>query len=330
MLLMQEEHANELRPMREQTNVTMHGVIRNNASTDIEHKEEKQRMQEHFAELSRNAQEEKQIAIARINAKLHLRDNEISELQEIRDKYSNMMGENPVFQQPSEHVTSPVGRPVGILPAGIQTPIGINRFKKPPNSSDLGPSSSDSGPSEGRRWGGPPGGPSPDPQGLPGRAPDRNKDPKKPKASNIILPALPSLPGFHLRRSSVRDTVTASYDYDPDAAHILITAVEKPTATFDLMSMCEPHSVALDAKLIEAINTILNSRNDDLARQLTNMKETAVKKEAGRLQGKQLLWTDYEYYNVDPKSAVLFKIQDLAQISIIPSHVGQRHDSHRI
>ena len=59
MLPMQEEHANELRPMREQTNVTMHDVIRNNASIDAKHKGEKQRMQAHFAQLFRNAQEKK-------------------------------------------------------------------------------------------------------------------------------------------------------------------------------------------------------------------------------------------------------------------------------
>ena len=59
MLLMQKEHTIELRSMREQTNVTMHDVIRNNASMDAEHKEEKQRMQAHFEQLSRNAQEEK-------------------------------------------------------------------------------------------------------------------------------------------------------------------------------------------------------------------------------------------------------------------------------
>ena len=70
--------------------------------------------------------------------------------------------------------------------------------------------------------------------------------------------------------------------YNPDAAHNWVTAGEKPTATFELMSVCEPHFAALDAKLTEAINTLLNSRNDDLARQLINMKETAVKKEAGR------------------------------------------------
>ena len=69
----------------------MHDVIRNIASMGAEHKEEKQRMRTHFAELSRNAQEEKHIEIARINAKLHLRDNGISELQEIRDKYHKMM-----------------------------------------------------------------------------------------------------------------------------------------------------------------------------------------------------------------------------------------------
>ena len=228
-----------------------------------------------------------------------------------------MMKESSVFQQPSEPVSPPVGRPVGIPPAGIQIPVGIHRFKKPPNSSDLDPPASDNGPSEGRRrWGGPPGGPDPDPQDPPGRAPDRNTDSKKFKASNIILPALPSPPGFHLWRSSVGDAATASYEYDPDAAHTCITAIEQPTATFVLMSMCEPHFAAADAKLIEAINTLLHSRNDDLARQLINMKETAVKKEAGHFKGRQLLWTVYEHYKVDPKFAVLCKIVDLVKTKV--------------
>ena len=39
MLLTQEEHANALRSMREQTNVTMHDVVRNSASMDAEHRE---------------------------------------------------------------------------------------------------------------------------------------------------------------------------------------------------------------------------------------------------------------------------------------------------
>ena len=65
--------------------------------------------------------------------------------------------------------------------------------------------------------------------------------------------------------------------------------MEKPTATFDLMSICEPHFAALGAKLTEAINTLLNSRNDDIARHLINVEETAVKKEAGRLKGRQLV-----------------------------------------
>ena len=46
------------------------------------------------------------------------------------------------------------------------------------------------------------------------------------------------------------------------------------------------------------------------------MKETAVKKEAGRLKGRQLLWTVYEYYMVDPKFAVLFKIVDLVKTKL--------------
>ena len=71
MLLMQEEHANKLRSVGEQANETTRDVIRNNASMDVEHKEVKQIMQAHFAQLLRNAHEEKQIAIARINARLH-------------------------------------------------------------------------------------------------------------------------------------------------------------------------------------------------------------------------------------------------------------------
>ena len=81
MLLMQEEHANKLRSVGEQTNETTRDVIRNNASMDVEHKEEKQIMQAHFAQLLRNAHEEKQIAIARTTAKLHLKGNDIFELQ---------------------------------------------------------------------------------------------------------------------------------------------------------------------------------------------------------------------------------------------------------
>ena len=79
------------------------------------------------------------------------------------------------------------------------------------------------------------------------------------------------------------------------------------------MGICEPHFAALDAKSTEAINTLLNSRNVDLARQLINVKETAVKKEAGRLKGRQLLWTVYGYYKVGHKSAVLFKVVDLVK-----------------
>lgn len=174
-------------------------------------------------------------------------------------------------QRPSEPVTLLVVQNTGIPPAGAH-PAGMNRSKLPPNSNDPDPPASDSGPSEGRRrWGGPPGGLDPDPHEPPGGAPDNNSDSKKSKASNIILPALPSPPGFHLWRSSVRDAVTASYEYNPDAAHNWITAVEKPTATFDFMSMCEPHFAALDAKLT-AVNTLLNIRNDDLARQLINMR----------------------------------------------------------
>ena len=68
--------------------------------------------------------------------------------------------------------------------------------------------------------------------------------------------------------------------------------------------------------MTEAINTLLNSRNDDIARHLINVEETAVKKEAGRLKGRELLWTVYGYYKVDPKSAVLFKMIDLGKTKL--------------
>ena len=38
-----------------------------------------------------------------------------------------------------------------------------------------------------------------------------------------------------------------------------------------------------------------------------------MKKEAGRLKGRQLLWTVYEHGKVDPKSAALFKMIDLSK-----------------
>ena len=73
-LLMQEEHANELRSIREQTDVTMRGAIRNNASMDAEHKEEEQSMRANilhncFAtrkrKTSRNRENQRQVASQR-------------------------------------------------------------------------------------------------------------------------------------------------------------------------------------------------------------------------------------------------------------------------
>ena len=203
---------------------------------DAKNLEEKQSLQTHVAVLFLNAHEEKQIAIARLNAKLQVRDNQFSALQEYREKYHQMMNENSIPQRPSEPVTPQVVQNSRIPPVGAH-PSGTSRFKRPTNSNDPDPPASDSGPSEGRRrWGGPPGGSDPDLHEPPGRAPDRIPDSKKSKASNITLPALPSPPEFHLWRSSVRDAFTASYEYNPDAAHSWIAAVEKLTATFDLIA----------------------------------------------------------------------------------------------
>ena len=112
--------------------------------------------------MSRSAHEEKQIALARSSAKLQVRDNRISALQEYRDKYRQMMNESPIPQRPSEPVIPPVAQNLEIPPVGLH-PAGTNRFKRPPNSNDPDPPASDSGPPEGRRrWGGPPGGSDPD------------------------------------------------------------------------------------------------------------------------------------------------------------------------
>ena len=236
MLLMQEEHAKELRSIREETNATIHDAIRNNAAMDTKHPEDKQSLQMHFAALSRNAREEKQIAIARLSAKLQVRDKPNLRTSRISRQVPPDDERNPIPQRPPEPMIPPVAQNSEILPVGLH-PAGTNKFERPPNPNDPDPLASDGGPLEGRRrWGGPPGGSDPDPQEPPGRVPDRIPDSKKSKASNITLLRC------HLRQDFTngdrrlrRDAVTASYEYNPDAAHNWIIAVEKPTATFDLM-----------------------------------------------------------------------------------------------
>ena len=93
---------------------------------DTEHLEEKQSLQAHFAALSLNAHEEKQIAIARLSAKLQVRDNRISALQEYRDKHHQMLNENPIPQRPSEPVVPPVVQNSEIPPVGLHPACGNN------------------------------------------------------------------------------------------------------------------------------------------------------------------------------------------------------------
>ena len=285
---------------------------------DAKQLEEKQSMQAQFAVLSRNAHEEKQIEIASLSAKLRVRDNEISALQEFRDKYHQMMRETPVLQQWPEPVTPLAVPPVGIPPAGAH-PAGTNRFKKPPNSSDPDSPAIDSGAHQREEEDGE--------ELLEDQTLTLTSRLERLRIEIQIPRNLKPVTSFclhcHFRqdftyvwRSSLRDAVTASYEYNPDAAHIWITAIAKPTAIFDLKSICEPRFAALDAKLIKAKNTLPNSRNDDLARQLINLKEAAVKKEAGRLKGIQLLCTVYEYYKFDPRFAVLLNMIDLVKTKL--------------
>ena len=78
----------------------------------------------------------KQIATARLNAKLYARDNQISAFQEYRDKYRQMMNDRQIPQQPSESaipLVLPNSQipPVGLHPAGIREQTDANDRRIP-------------------------------------------------------------------------------------------------------------------------------------------------------------------------------------------------------
>eukprot|EP00972_Heterocapsa_arctica_P060388 8905674-Heterocapsa_arctica.AAC.1 len=66
----------------------------------------------------------------------------------------------------------------------------------------------------------------------------------------------------------------------------------------------------LDAKLTQAINTTMTGLTSDLTRRLYDMKERCIKEHGNHFKGRQLLWTIYECFKVDPNSGALFGIED--------------------
>eukprot|EP00972_Heterocapsa_arctica_P030276 4458641-Heterocapsa_arctica.AAC.1 len=69
-----------------------------------------------------------------------------------------------------------------------------------------------------------------------------------------------------------------------------------------------------DAKLTQAINIMMTGMHSDLTRRLYNMKERCIKDHGNNTKGRQLFWTIYEFFKVDPSSGTLFGIEDLMAV----------------
>ena len=148
-----------------------------------------------------------------------------------------------------------------------------------------------------------------------------SQDFRKFKAERIQLPQLPAPAGFYVWRALVRDAVTAAYSYDPDSAHRWILEVEREGVTLENLGMVSTQFASLDAKLSQAINSVIENRKDDLTRQIINLKERRIEEAkrnhnmdpTGRLRGRQILFIVYEYFKVDPASTLLYNIKDLME-----------------
>eukprot|EP00972_Heterocapsa_arctica_P099040 14615691-Heterocapsa_arctica.AAC.1 len=73
-------------------------------------------------------------------------------------------------------------------------------------------------------------------------------------------------------------------------------------ATFGQMGTSLEKLDQLDAKLTEAINVMMTGMTSDLAKPIFNMKEKCIKEHGKNIEGRQLLWTIYEVFKVDPNS----------------------------
>ena len=134
------------------------------------------------------------------------------------------------------------------------------------------------------------------------------------KADAINLGRLPNVLKYKKWRGEVRQKVADACS-KPDKAFKWITAVEDEDATQSLMANCDRKFVKLDAKLSDAINEMMKDCENDLAKQLLNIKEANVK--AGRRTlGREMLWVIYRNYKVDEASLVLFSIEDLMKVEI--------------
>eukprot|EP00972_Heterocapsa_arctica_P033300 4901261-Heterocapsa_arctica.AAC.1 len=59
---------------------------------------------------------------------------------------------------------------------------------------------------------------------------------------------------------------------------------------------------------------MMTGLTSDLTRRLYNMKERCIKEHGNNIKGRQLLWTIYESFKVDPNSGTLFGIEDLMAV----------------
>eukprot|EP00972_Heterocapsa_arctica_P092759 13680391-Heterocapsa_arctica.AAC.1 len=70
----------------------------------------------------------------------------------------------------------------------------------------------------------------------------------------------------------------------------------------------------LGAKLTKASNSMMVGLTTDLNRRLFNLKEKCIKDHGTKVKGRQLLWTIYQFFKVDPNPDALFGVEDLMAV----------------
>ena len=143
------------------------------------------------------------------------------------------------------------------------------------------------------------------------------------KVTGVIdLGKLPSIAGFLLWRSGVRDEVSAVYE-NTQAAFAYVLALEHPDATLESMGQFPNELTQLDAKLTKAINLMMLGLTTDLAKRLYNLKESYIKTNGQKIKGRQLMWVIYQFFAVDPSAGVLFGVEDLLDVTLIGNKLDE-------
>ena len=121
---------------------------------------------------------------------------------------------------------------------------------------------------------------------------------------------LPKAPAFMAWRSSVRDAVVSASG-DPEAAFAWIREVEKEGVTFDTLAN-SGNFKTLDAKLSAAISLVARG---DLGLQLASLKEKYAREDKF-LNGRQILYEVYGYYQLRDEDGVVLQFQDLLAVKL--------------